>query len=113
MIIAYEQPATGTPDTWTPALTPAIGDGSKIEMKSVNPHGGFVLLNGMTYSQKDTHLHHTKSALELIRFNGAELGFKIHNCDYFHFTYDPNVGCTKFVVAGEGTPSIVSFREVR
>ena len=82
-------------------------------MKSGSPHGGFVLVNGLSFSQGDTHLHHTQSALELIRFNGAELAAKIHNCDYFHFTYDPAVRCTRFLIADEGTPEVVSYREVR
>ncbi len=112
-VIAYEEPSSGTFASWTPADTPPVGGGSKIGMKSGSPHGGFVFINGLTLSQADTHLHHTKSSLELIRFNGAELAYKIHNCDYFHFTYDPDVRCTRFLVADAGTPEIVSYREVR
>ena len=33
-------------------------------MKSGDPHGGFVHLDRLSYSQKDTHLHHTKSECE-------------------------------------------------
>jgi hypothetical protein len=46
-------------------------------------------------------------------FNGAELAWKIHNCDYFWFTYDPQVRCTRFLPTSNGTPEIVSYREVR
>jgi hypothetical protein len=112
-VVAYEQPSSGTLATWRAADTPPVGAGSKINMKSGKPHGGFVFINGLSYSQSDTHLHHTASALELIRFNGAELAWKIHNCDYFRFTYDPMVRCTRFLVAEEGFPEIVSFRELR
>jgi len=63
--------------------------------------------------QDEIHLHHTSDPRELIRFNGAELAWKIHNCDYFWFTYDPLVRCTRFLLTSNGTPEIVSYREVR
>ena len=87
---------------------------SDLEIKSeVTPHEGFVRLLGLTYSEGGTHIHHTKHVDELVQFVGAELGYKVHNCDWFQFTYDPDVHCTKFLVAGEGTPEAVSLREIR
>ena len=70
-------------------------------------------MNGLVYNQGDMHLHHTKDPHEIIRFNGAELGWTLHNCDYFQFSYDPAVPCTKFLSAGQGTPHIISYRELR
>ena len=117
-IVAYPEPSSGSIASWTPNDTPPMaGAVSNIDMKSNPPgggaHEGYVLLNGLTYSEADTHLHHTQSTDELIRFNGAELGYKVHNCDYFSFTYDPAVRCTRFLVADEGTPETVSYRELR
>jgi hypothetical protein len=47
--------------------------------------------------------------------NGAQLAYLVHNCDYFRFTYDPAVGCTRFLEAdqGRGAASVVSYRELR
>jgi hypothetical protein len=123
-MIAYRQPASGSFATWTPADTPVMdGTGSNLEISSV--HGissdgdeapaapaGFVYLNGLTYSQRETHLDHRNSTNELIRFNGAELAYKIHTCDYVWFSYDPEVRCTGFIVTDGGT-QVVSYREVR
>ena len=44
---------------------------------------------------------------------GAELAWKIHNCDFFWFTYDPLVRCTRFLMSSNGTPEVVSYREIR
>ena len=94
--------------------TPVMdGGGSKLSIKSSGDREGFVFINGLTYSQKETHIHHTKSSLELVRFNGAELSWKVHNCDYFQFSYDPAVKCTRFLVSGQGEPRLVSYREIR
>ena len=65
------------------------------------------------YSQSTTHIHHTDSVNELVTFNGAELGYELHNCDYFQFTYDKAVGCTKFLATQGGTPQLISYREIR
>lgn len=114
-IMAYPEPTSGTVATWTPANTPAMtGGASKITMSSGgNDYEGYVSINGLTYSESETHIHHTKSDKELVTFNGAELAYKIHNCDYFQFTYDKAVGCTKFLGAQAGSPQIVSYRELR
>jgi cytoskeletal protein CcmA (bactofilin family) len=110
-IIAYPEPSTGTIATWTPANTPTMtGSSSKISMSSGT---GFFFWTGLTLSEGETHLHHTANANELIRFIGAELAYKIHNCDYMWFTYDPNVRCTKFLLSAAGTPEVVSYRELR
>ena len=52
---------------------------------------------------------------ELIRFNGAEMAYKVHSCDFMSFTYDPAVRCSMFVtpVEAAGDPQIVSYREIR
>jgi hypothetical protein len=86
------------------------GSSSKISMSSGT---GFFFWTGLTLSEGETHLHHTANANELIRFIGAELAYKIHNCDYMWFTYDPNVRCTKFLLSAAGTPEVVSYRELR
>lgn len=112
-IIAYNQPASGTIATWLPSNTPAVGTGAGFKMSSGSPWAGFTLINGVTYSQNETHLHHVSSDKELIRFIGAELAYKVHNCDYLWFTYDPAVRCTAFLVTDGGTPEVVSYREVR
>ncbi len=109
-LIAYAQPSIGTIATWTPANTPVMGGGGSINMSSGT---GFFFFSGLTLSQADTHLHHTSNATELIRFIGAELAYKIHNCDYMWFTYDPNVRCTRFLANGNGTSGVVSYREIR
>jgi hypothetical protein len=115
VIVTYPEPSSGTIASWTPSDTPVMtGSQSNLEIKSdVSPHEGFVSLAGLTYSEGNTHIHHTESVDELVTFVGAELGYKVHNCDWFQFSYDPNVRCTQFLVAGEGVPEAVSFREVR
>ena len=110
-IMAYNEPATGTIATWTHLNTPIMGGGARFNMSGGGE--GFTYINGATLSQADTHLHHTSSPTELIRFVGAELAYKIHNCDYMWFTYDPDVRCTKFLVTDAGVPQIVSYREMR
>jgi hypothetical protein len=113
-IIAYPEPTSGTIATWTYANTPAmVGNVDKITMSSGSGGDGYVYMSGLTYSESETHLHHTQNANELIRFIGAELAYKIHNCDYFWFTYDPNVRCTRFLASGNGTAGVVSYREIR
>src|SRR5262249_21243506 len=109
-LVAYHQPTYGTVDTWTSDDTPVMnGSGSQIRVVSPeHTNEGFVYINGLTYSQAETHLHHTNSSSELIRFNGAELAYKVHNCDYFQFTYDPLVRCSGFLDAEPGTPQVVS-----
>jgi hypothetical protein len=90
------------------------GGSSKIHISSNGgDYEGFITVNGLTYSEGETHIHHTKAANELVRFNGAELGYKLHNCDYFQFNYDPAVRCTRFLGAGDGTTQLVSYREIR
>ncbi len=111
-VVAYKQPGYDTIATWTPDDTPAIGSGSKFDMKGSGDEG-YVLFHGATYSQDETHMHHADSATELIRFIGAELAETIHNCDFFWFTYDPAVRCTQFLVPSSGTAQVVSYREVR
>jgi hypothetical protein len=86
------------------------GSASKINMSAGT---GFYFWTGLTLSEGETHLHHVNNATELIRFIGAELAFKIHNCDYMWFTYDPNVRCTKFLLTDSGQPQVVSYRELR
>jgi len=119
---SHPEPASGTIADWTPDDTPAMTGGvTKLKIQSKgeddpdvgSKHEGFSFINGVTYSEGETHLHHTLHERELIRFNGAELGYKLHNCDYFSFTYDPAVRCTRFLVADEGEAEVVSFREVR
>ena len=63
-------------------------------MSSGSPYAGFTLINGVTYSQGGTHLHHVSNDKELIRMIGAELAYTVHNCDYLWFTYDPAVRCS-------------------
>jgi len=113
-MIAYPEPSTGTIATWTYANTPPmVGTVSKITLSSGTGGDGYVFITGLTYSESETHLHHTKNPNELIRFIGAELAYKIHNCDFMWFTYDPNVRCTKFLASGNGTSGVVSYREIR
>jgi len=114
-LMAYPEPSSGTIATWTPQDTPPMNGGSsKIQMVS---NGGdyeeFINLNGLTFSEGETHLHHTKQDKELVTFNGAELGYRLHNCDFFQFSYDSAVRCTKFLQTGPGTPQIVSYLELR
>lgn len=111
-IISYSQPAAGTIATWTPRDTPPMNGAAGAITFSSGAAEGFCYLNGVTYSQGETHMHHTESTVELIRFNGAEMGWVLHNCDYFDFTYDPASVCTRFLV-GEGVPKVVSYRELR
>ena len=111
-LIVYEEPSVaGTPATWVPTDTPALGSGSKLSMSGGTEGPSY--FNGVVLGQSEIHLHHTSDPRELIRFNGAELAWKIHNCDYFWFTYDPLVRCTRFLLTSDGTPEIVSYREVR
>ena len=113
-VISYEQPSSaGPPENWTPDETPVIGGAGSINLSSGSPNGGFMYFGGMLYSGGDIHLHHTESAIELIRLIGAELAYKIHNCDYLAFTYDPRIRCTRFLGNTEGTPGVVSYREIR
>ena len=114
-VIGYTQPTTGTIATWALTDTPAIGSGSAIKISSSNgDYEGTSLLNGLVYAQADIHIHHTRADKELVTFRGAELAWKIHNCDFFNFTYDPQVACTKFLgLQGGGTPGVLSFREIR
>jgi hypothetical protein len=111
-LLAYSQPTLGTVATWKPTNTPVMGSGSQINM-SANGTEGPTLFNGVVFSQSDIHLHHTSNAKEVIRMNGSEMAWKIHNCDYFWFSYDPAVRCTRFLVTDEGTPQVVSMHEVR
>ena len=115
-VIAYPEPATGYNPAWKPTDTPVISSIAKgtgdFSMSSKSAEG-FALLNGLTYSGGQTHLHHTQSAQELITFNGAELGSVLHNCDFMAFTYIPDVRCTRFLISNGGTPQIVSYREIR
>ena len=117
-LIAYEHPSSGTVSTWTASQTPSMGTGSDIDMKGEDvgdglPPEGPSFFNGVVFAQNDIHMHHTSTALELIRFNGAELAWQLHNCDFFQFTYDPNIRCTRFLITDMGSPEVVSFREVR
>lgn len=113
-IVVYQQPTVGTIANWRPSDTPAMnGLGSRIVLESTSsPNEGFVSINGLTYSQQETHLHHTKTTVEEIRFNGAELGWTLQNCDSLSFTYDPGVRCTRFLVSREGSPAVISYREL-
>jgi len=112
-MLVYPEPSSGTLADWSPADTPPIGGAGNVKMSSGSPNGGFSYINGMIFAGKEVHLHHTKTALELIRMNGAELASKVHNCDYLWFSYDPQVRCTKFLAGGEGNTGIVSYREIR
>lgn len=113
-ILAYNEPSTGSIASWKPANTPPVGSGSDFNMSSPGgDYGGSTYLNGLVYVQNQMHLHHTKDPHEIIRFNGAELGYSLHNCDFFQFTYDSAVGCTRFLGASGGSPQIVSYRELR
>jgi len=123
-LVAYQEPLIGSPDSWSPDDTPILSaSGSKIEISSAHTEDGsetpvpegFVYINGLTYSQGETHLHHTKTDQELIRFNGAEMAYKVHSCDFMSFTYDPAVRCSAFVTPAQvgGTPQVVSYREIR
>lgn len=116
-VVAYNQPSSGTVATWTPSNTPTMtGSGSSIKMSSTNgSYEGPVNIKGVVYGQSEVHLHHTNSAKELITFKGAELGWKLHNCDYFHFSYDPAIACTQFLgfTGGTGNPGVISYREIR
>ena len=111
-LIVYEEPSIGgTPDSWTPDDTPAMGSGSKLDMKGGTEGPSF--FHGVMLGQSEIHLHHTSDPRELIRLIGAELAWTIHNCDFFWFTYDPQVRCTRFLLSSAGTPEIVSYREIR
>jgi len=111
-LLVYAEPSVaGTPDTWTPEDTPAMGSGPKLTMSGGTEGPSF--FHGVVMGQDEIHLHHTSDPRELIRFIGAELAFKIHNCDFFWFTYDPQVRCTRFLMSSNGTPEIVSYRELR
>jgi hypothetical protein len=110
-LLAYEEPSVGTIDDFDPADTPAVGGGSAIDMKGGSEGPSF--FNGVVFAQGDIHLHHTSDPRELIRFNGAELASKLHNCDFFWFSYDPAIRCTRFFFTDAGTPEVISFREIR
>lgn len=115
-LIGYPEPSTGTIATWTPSSTPAMtGKSGDITMSSKNgDYEGTTLLNGLVYSAGEVHIHHTQSDKELVTFHGAELAYKIHNCDYFNFQYDQAVACTKFLGLTSGaTPQVLSYREIR
>ena len=88
-----------------------MGSGPKLNMSGGTEGPSF--FNGVVMGQDEIHLHHTSDPRELIRFIGAELAWKIHNCDFFWFTYDPLVRCTRFLTTSTGTPEIVSYREIR
>lgn len=122
-IVAYSEPAYGSIDGWTVADTPPMMalDQATIEVRSHNPRGddppafeGEITINGLTYAEHESHFHRM-APRERLHFRGAQMGFKVHNCDHFDFTYDPDVACTQFVKASPGTaaPTLVSFREVR
>jgi hypothetical protein len=111
-LLVYDEPAVaGTPATWTPEDTPAMGGGPKLNMSGGTEGPSY--FHGVVMGQQEIHLHHTSDPRELIRFIGAELAWKIHNCDFFWFTYDPLVRCTRFLMSSNGTPEIVSYREIR
>jgi len=110
-LLVYDEPASGSLGDWSPSDTPALGSGPKLQMTGGNEGPSY--FNGLVFGQDEIHLHHTDDPRELIRFNGAELAWTIHNCDFFWFTYDPQVRCTRFLITDAGTPEIVSFREVR
>jgi hypothetical protein len=76
---------------------------------------GPVTINGLTYAEYESHFHHMANEEELITFNGAQLAYKIHNCDFFKFTYDPDVRCTRFLdLSGSGgAAKVISYRELR
>ena len=111
-LMVYAEPSVaGSPATWVPEDTPAMGSGPKLSMSGGTEGPSF--FHGVVMGQDEIHLHHTSDPRELIRFIGAELAWKIHNCDFFWFTYDPQVRCTRFLLTSDGTPEIVSYREVR
>jgi len=110
-LLAYEEPATGSIATWTPDDTPVMGSGAKIQMSGGDE--GPAYFNGLVMAQTEIHMHHTTDERELIIFNGAELAWKVHNCDFFQFSYDPAVRCTRFLISDQGTPEVVNYREVR
>ena len=111
-LVAYEQPSSGSVATWTPEDTPLMGGGSTIGMSAGGDEGPSYF-NGLVLAQNDIHLHHTKDPKEIIKFNGAQLGWSLHNCDFFQFTYDPMIRCTRFLLTDDGDAEIVYFREVR
>ena len=123
-IISYSEPRYGTNSSWTPDDTPPMmsENQSIIEVRSHWPstpiaYEGPVNINGLTYAEYESHFHHMAGEVEMITFNGAQLGYKIHNCDQFQFTYDPAVSCTRFLVVSGGSAGsaskIVSYRELR
>lgn len=111
-IVAYDQPpAAGLPSTWLPTQTPLItAANNNIDS---NAGDGTWYINGVTYASEQTHHHRTGGTANMLRFNGAELSEKIHNCDFFQFTYDPAIRCTRFLLSNAGTPEMVSYREVQ
>ncbi len=111
-LVAYNEPASGSLATWTSDDTPAIGPGARIEFEANNNEGP-VYINGVMFSQDRIHLHHAKAARELLRINGAELGWDLLNCDQIFFTYDPRVRCTRFLPVESGPTEIVAYREIR
>jgi hypothetical protein len=122
-IVAYSEPRSGSVDSWTPEDTPPMmaENQSKIVVRSHHPatpvaYEGPVFINGLTYAEYESHFHRMAGDVEKLTFNGAQLGYKVHNCDHFEFTYDPAVSCTRFLDldgAAGGESKIVSYRELR
>jgi len=123
-LIAYSEPRYGTNSSWTVDDTPPMmsENQSIIEVRSHWPstpiaYEGPVNINGLTYAEYESHFHHMAGEVEMITFNGAQLGYKVHNCDQFSFTYDPAVSCTQFLDMGGasagGDSTIISYRELR
>ena len=61
-------------------------------------------------TQNEAGIHSDK---ELIRINGAKIGWKLIDCDYFQFSYDPAVTRTRFLGGLRGTARTVAYRELR
>ena len=80
-LMVYDEPSvSGDPSTWAPEDTPAMGSGPKLTMSGGTEGPSF--FKGVVMGQDEIHLHHTSDPRELIRFIGAELAWKIHNCDF-------------------------------
>ena len=114
-LIAYPEPASGSVASWTPDDTPPPkGGAAKIAMVSSGAdYEGTILINGLTLSEGETHLHHIHSDKEVIRINGAKIGWKLIDCDYFRFTYDPAVANTRFLGGLHGAARTIAYREIR
>ena len=74
---------------------------------------GPAVLNGVVYAQGESNMEHDGGPRELITLNGAQLAWDVHDNDYFDLTYDPDVRCTRFLVADRTSPVVVSYREIR